>query len=504
MDLIRGQRAINRNKASQCCFVKDTGCCGCRLGVSCNFNTNNMEEKATTTSDDSHELNVVKSKFGSEIDRYLRHIESQTDVVPLVMSLISVKLVQEAKLVDKFIKENGIIESEEGSNGEGKLEIPSDKIKEFIELNEKASTTSLAHKLLPINFVVSFVSQYDAFLGGLIRAMFIAKPELLNNSEKNIQFSELLQYSTIEDARESLIEKEVESVIRESHLKQFKWLEGKLNITLRKDLPSFNDFIEITERRNLFVHCNGIVSRQYLEVCEENQVKGIEKLKIGEQLIATGEYFNKCYMVLFEIGVKLGQVIWRKLKPEEIDDADTHLNNVCYQLLIKGHNKLALNLLTFATDVLKKYTDHEMLCIYTINKALAHYLSNNKEACNGVLEKHDWSATSDKFKLATAVLHEQYPQAIELMKSIGTTNKHVNKDAYREWPLFRQFRKTEDFKGAYKEIFNEEFVYIESKPKDLEDLLSELKQIKKEEKEKKAANEPAADNAGSHGKPAIS
>lgn len=446
------------------------------------------------------EAEIVSPDFGKEIDKFIKHIEAQADIVPLVMGLLNVKLVQEAKHVDKYIKKNGIIEKEEkeeqdNDDDSSKLLIPADKFKGFIELNDKVDTTALATRLLPINFVVAFVSQYDAYLGGLIRTMFEAKPELLNNSEKNILFSELIKFNSLEEAREYLIEKEVESVLRESHLKQFKWLETKLNIPLRKDLPSFSDFIEITERRNLFVHCNGVISRQYIDVCKENEVKNIDKAKIGQQLIASPEYFNKCYMVMLEIGVKLGQVIWRKLQPDKLEDADAHLNNVCYELLTKGHFRLALNLLSFATETLKKHTNQEMLCIFTINKALAHYLSENKDACKNVLAKHDWSATSYKFKLAIAVLKEDYVTAIELMKSIGSTNKHINKDAYREWPLFRQFRKTEEFKIAYKEIFGEELVYVETKPKGLEDILVEIKQLKKEAKEAKE-NEKTAANSG--------
>ena len=456
-----------------------------------------MNENNTTEKPEQTEIKVVKPDFGKEIGSFIKHIEAQADIVPLVMGLLSVKMVQESKHVDKYIKENGIVEKEENGDEKGKLLIPSDKFKEFIELNEKVETTDLAYNLLPINFVVSFVSQYDAYLGGLIRTMFISKPEFLNSSEKNILFSELIKFESIEEAREFIIEKEVESVLRESHLKQFKWLENKLGITLRKDLPSFSEFIEITERRNLFVHCNGIISRQYLEVCKENDVKNIDKAKLGQKLNANPAYFNKCYMVLFEIGVKLGQVIWRKLQPDDIESADAHLNNVCYQLLIKGHNRLALNLLTFATDTLKKHHDQEMLCILTINKALAHYLSDKKDDCKKVLEKHDWSATNDKFKLAIAVLREEYENAIELMKSIGTSNKHINQDAYREWPLFRHFRKREDFKLAYKEIFNEELVYIEPKPRNLEDILTDLKQLRKEaEEEKTAANSTLPESGG--------
>ena len=418
--------------------------------------------------------------FKDEIKRFIKHIESQINVVPLVMSLLNMKLLQELKHLNKFSESNGIVEKKNNEN-EAQLEIPSGIIYEFLKLANNCETTGLANKLLPINFVVSFVSQYDAYLGGIIRAMYHAKPELLNSSEKNISLSELIKFADIEEARQTLIEKEVESVLRESHLKQFLWLESKLGIPLRKDLPSFSAFIEITERRNLFVHCNGVVSRQYLNVCNDNEVPNIEKIKVGEKLYAKNEYLTQCYSVLFEIGVKLGQVIWRKLKPEELKEADNNLSSICYDLVVKEHYNLAFNLLTFATDGLKKHFDQEIISIFIINKALCKYLSGKIEDCKQILQQHDWSASNDIFKLAIAVLNDEYQPALEIMKSIGSSNSKLTKDSYREWPLFKKFRKTDEFKKIYRDIFGEELVYIEPKPKNVEDILAELKKYKEEE-----------------------
>lgn len=446
--------------------------------------------------DKSIEKEIIVDKkelsFGNEIDNFIKHIEAQADIMPLVMDLVSAKLIQESKLVDNFIRSNKLLDeegSEKSNEDSERLLIPMDKINGFIELTDNVETTGLAYELLPVNFIVSFVSQYDAYLGRVIKTIFSKKPELLNNSEKNLLFSELLDFESIEEAREFIIEKEVESVLRDSHLKQFKWLENKLKMTLRKDLPSFSSFIEITERRNLFVHCNGFISRQYIDNCKENNVENIDKVNLGDRLKVTPSYFSKCYSVLIEIGVKLGQVIWRKLLPEELEEADNHLNNVCFDLLKKGHKKLALNLLTFATDVLKKHHNQEINCIFTINKALAYYLSDKKEDAKKILSKHDWSATSDKFKLALAVLNEDNKKALEVMKTIGSSNESITKEAYQEWPLFTEFRKSKDFKKMYKEIFKEDLLFVEKKPKELEEIVSELKEIKKEiEKEKTAAN----------------
>ena len=433
------------------------------------------------------------SNFKSEINEFIKHIEAQADIMPLVSELLKIKMIQENKHVEKFILENKFSEIKEpekkmdtaedneilkGSESKQKLLIPPDKIKEFVNLVDKVTTSHLAYNLMPINFVVSFVSQYDAYLGGLIRAMFISKPEILNTSDRNILFSDLIKFKSIDEAQEFIVDKQVESILRESHISQFKWLESKLDISLRKDLPNFNKFIEITERRNLFVHCNGIVSRQYMEICRDNNVNGIENIKLGQKLNADPEYFHECYQVMVEIGVKLGQVIWRKLIPNELSDADYQLNQVCFNLLRKGQYKLSTNLLIFATEILKKHSSNEYFCMLTINKALGYYLSNQKDLCNKVLNKHDWSATSDKFKLAIEVLNEDYKKAIKIMTTIGSTSKEISQDAYREWPLFKEFRKSDEFKIKYKEIFGEDLVYLEPKPKDLEDILTGIKMDK--------------------------
>ena len=72
----------------------------------------NMNEKKTA---EEPKIENVKPDFGKEIDNFIKHIEAQADIVPLVMGLLSIKLVQESKHVDKFIKDNGLNEKEENN-----------------------------------------------------------------------------------------------------------------------------------------------------------------------------------------------------------------------------------------------------------------------------------------------------------------------------------------------------------------------------------------------------
>lgn len=57
------------------------------------------------------------------------------------------------------------------------------------------------------------------------------------------------------------------------------------------------------------------------------------------------------------------------------------------------------------------------------------------------------------------------------MKSIGSSKDMMN--AYREWPLFTNFRETDVFKNTYKEIYKTEFDYIEVQSLEWEDVIKE-------------------------------
>jgi len=87
-----------------------------------------------------------------------------------------------------------------------------------------------------------------------------------------------------------------------------------------------------------------------------------------------------------------------------------------------------------------------------------------------------------------AVLNENYQKASEIMLSIGSNNSIVNKNAYREWPLFLVFRKTEIFQKTYRKVFGEDFVYKESFPSQLEDILEEIRENKEQARMRRSSN----------------
>ena len=157
------------------------------------------------------------------------------------------------------------------------------------------------------------------------------------------------------------------------------------------------------------------------------------------------KYFEKSYRTIVDIGIRLSQVIWRKLRPNENDEADGNVIDVVFDFLVRGEYELAAIVSEFATHKVIKHKTLENKLVCVINKAQAYKWMGNNEKCKSILKGIDSSAYSDKFKLAFYVLDDNFEKAYEIIKKIGNNIEEMTKDAIAEWPLFKEIRKEDDF-----------------------------------------------------------
>ncbi|MCT7977617.1 hypothetical protein [Laspinema olomoucense] len=341
-----------------------------------------------------------------------------------------------------------------------KIELPLAQLPNLSKISKSGLNYRLSSPLVKRTFIISLVSEFDIFLSQLIRAIFYIKPEILNALDKQISFKQILEFDNLNSVKEHILEKEIETVLRESHTEHFKWLETKLGFnTLRKfDTKVWEDFIELTERRNLFVHCDGIVSSQYVKVCKENSVDNIKSIEVGKTLDVNKKYFHKAYSSIYEISIKLVHTIWRKLRPEEREEADNELNNLCVKLIAEEEYNLAIILLDFAfTEPIIKPANLQAKFLFTLNKAQTLKWSGQSSKVSELLNKQDWSVCSDEINLAKAVLLDEFDKAAKFMELIGNNPEKISIIHYRQWPIFKEFRGTQQFKETYQKIFNEPF-----------------------------------------------
>jgi hypothetical protein len=113
--------------------------------------------------------------------------------------------------------------------------------------------------------------------------------------------------------------------------------------------------------------------------------------------------------------------------------------------------------LEFATLTLKKHETNLSRRIFVVNLAIAHKWQGKSEKALSVMAAEDWSDCGDQFHLALAVLRDEFSKAEEIMRRLGREANGVGRPGYENWPLFKEFRKSEHFLSAFRDIYGEEF-----------------------------------------------
>lgn len=399
---------------------------------------------------------MEEKKISDVVFDFIENMDALNESAPLVLATVATVASKLAKAHGDYLEKYG--EIKEQDELKKVYSVPVERQGRVRQLREQSSSLRTSIELIPRNFLVSYVSEFDCFLGSLLRVIYTKKPELLNDSSRQITYSDLLSFDSLTDAKEQVLEKEIESILRKSHSEHFSILENKFDIKLRKDLGIWSEFIEITERRNLFVHANGIVSSQYLKVCSQHG-SDVSGVAVGDRLKVDSEYLFRAYKVIYEISVKLAHVLWRKLFPQDRENADNSLNNVGFSLVAKEKNSLAADILEFAIS-LPKHHNETIKRMMAINLAQAYLRSEQRDKSQNVLKRFDWSATGYEFKLAVAVLNQDNENAAKLLRTVVATGD-LSEEEIVEWPLFKEFRKTEPFFQAFKDLFDKDYAQQE-------------------------------------------
>lgn len=411
---------------------------------------------------------LVSSKseaIGSEIhpvaqvlNRFLRAMDDYRDAVliaiPVIVKTRSEELKKTNSRIERFVAQT----NDDGSKLlKAKCAHDIREMSEAIQYAEKLNNSNILAIVVKSIFIGMF-SEYDSFIGDLLKSIYFIKPSLYKGIKREISLNDLLNFGTIDEIKRDMLEKEIDTFRRDSYVEQFSELEKKFEIRTLKAFPEWSIFVEMGQRRNLMTHNDGRVSPQYIQICTKEGVEFQEPPLIGSQLNLTGEYMGTAMLALSKVAFMLAHTLWRKVSPADIDVADKEMTDAVYDLLQQKRWRTAAAFSDFSlTDPMKKNLRDMDLRIRIINSAIAQKQLKNKNEVNRLLTSVDWSASIREFNLAKAVLEEKYSDAAELMKNIGKHGEILDEVGYHRWPLFSDFRGTVEFQEAYENIFGTPF-----------------------------------------------
>lgn len=388
-------------------------------------------------------------KMSDLIEDYLNCLNSIKETFTSNFNLLKRVEIIAKKSLKSFISKNNI-------NIEDIDSISPLQAKELKTIIKRIERTELAAVIFPQSMLVSLVSQYDYLIGQLIQFVYSVNPNLLNDSNSQISYKELFAYNDISAIKGKIIQDKVETILRKSHDDQLTDLQNLSGIKNLKGVSFWKEFIEITQRRNLLVHCKGCVSEQYVNECAKVGVAPLPRQ--GENLSVDESYFDRAYCIFYTMGVLLSQVIIRHLLKKEnvIGEIDTVLNNIIYETLEEERYDLSVTLSEFALADSTKHACRLDEVYFILNYAQAYKWQGNQEKCNQILSAFDFSAMTSDILVAKYALENNIEGVIEHMRKAGSNSKVMTKDAYVSWVIFKEMREKTEFKEAYREIFEEE------------------------------------------------
>lgn len=394
-----------------------------------------------------------KNKFKSILDNFLHRIDAIYSANLLFNRFYNFVGKRKSESFSEKLKKFGVeVET-------GKYRVPIEN-RRFLAKDESELNQNITmKKLLPNSVLMAFVSEYDIFIGNLLKEIYSNFPDYLKSCEREFTYAEISSYSEIDAIKQVVINKEVESVIRESHKTQLIKIANKFGLDTLSKFDNYGKFIEITQRRNIIVHCDGNISEQYINECKEAGYN-TEK-NIGDKISCDFPYLLDTYKILCEVSIKLFQILLRKITKDTMW-LDEYILSTSYEFLKKEQYDLSELIINFGINKPVKISQEIIKKMMQINLAQCYKYQNKTADLNKII-RQDWSSCSNEIKVALEVLKENDEGVYKLMKKIGTgENAIATKISYLEWPLYKNYREKEDFRSTYKEIFGEEMFFEET------------------------------------------
>lgn len=378
------------------------------------------QEETHNTNGPSSKETRPESPIAAAIDNYLHRIR---DIQVCLVRYMPLAITQMHTTIDK-VKEQLDVATKLLAAEDRPTQVKGIRMSlSAIRRTERLRRTQLP-QVLESSLFLGIFSAFDVFTGDLLRAIYTKKPDLFKGIKREVPFSDILQYSSLQELQTKVLEDEIETFRRKSYVEQFEFLERTFGLSLTK-FQEWSAFVEFGQRRNLFTHCGGAISQQYLDICKANGVGIDNSLKAGDKVQLGGKYLIPCTEVMMEVGLMLGQTLWRKILPDEYELANKHLNDVLYQSLLLEHWNRAIIFGHFAqSEMIRKTSSDIDRKVATVNLAIALKFSGKNDDSLRLLSETDWSSALPELKLANAVLHDEFEAAAKIMLMIGKRGEY--------------------------------------------------------------------------------
>lgn len=318
---------------------------------------------------------------------------------------------------------------------------------EIVKAPRKIAARQEQVQLLFKSTLMVLVSNFEVFVGRLMRVFLSNRRDRLLASGHAFTLGELREFDSIRDAEDFLIDRHVESTIRnKSAVDWLGALKDELNIgTDYLDADDVDRLVEICQRRNCVVHNECRIGRDYLKKVPARLRTGVES---DDAIVLDGVYLRQaidhvealCYLLMAES--------WDKLEKKSTGRA-AWLVETPFQCLRDQQYRVAERLGRYGSRDPRMDRSHRQIC--TVNWWIAKKALGAWDEIEPEVRGWDISGWSQKFESARLALLEDAAAAAKATRR-AILGEEIPKSVLIEWPLFMWVRDSEPFEELRREF----------------------------------------------------
>lgn len=353
--------------------------------------------------------------------------------------------------LEKCLKELGVdlnLPDEEKK----KLEISEDKLTQFAKKLKKQPKISIKNfEILSSSSFLMLNNYFEYLLADLLTYFYSKFKDSIKTKELKVSLNEINEYDSIEELENSLILREVETMLIElSFDSLLDHFNKKLKVELANEIVDWDKIIELRERRHIIVHNGSVVNKKYI-----TRSKNPFKLKIGDKIIIDRYYFKDVFNEIKLAGLILSYNCWGNWDKENFDYAVNQMTMDSFDSLLNDNPELCYRLTSYIGKIEPRTENQEdYLLRAKFNQCISLKMLGKKTELKKELNKIKVGTSTPLFKLAHATLSDKSDKTIlELIKQTKSL-KDIDLEDYSEWPLFSFLRNKKELNEKIIGVLN--------------------------------------------------
>ncbi len=367
--------------------------------------------------------------------------ETKIDENLTFKDIIKIKIYKENKISVQFLQDKSKYFNKNKFIYEYNLDvIPISK--KFIESSFAFDNNlkEIIDKYFP-KMIVIFIMHFETFFSELLKFIVSKNDNFLfekwqHGTEPTLTYSEILKNPT-QDWKEYIIDRQINKLtydIIQSIDKLIKFT--KTESFIQTNFPDLEStFKEIYYRRNLIIHNNSIVNEGY-----KNNI-GLKDSNIGQKLTTDLDYVFKSFKTCNKFAYLLYAIFGKKLTKEDKTHYYHILDDYAFiELLKKSNWEEALFVYKLLLEFYSIDNANKLNYIFNIYNCQKHL---NDLSYKDELLKIDISANDIIYKIGKHLLLDDNEEVYKLLMDYYP--HYINDFQILEWPIFIDFRETEEF-----------------------------------------------------------